>query len=350
MMTPGLLGGGHTTGFPIATITNGSFNKSFNVVGTHSTDLIGAAAVRFIESYNANPPFFLIAAFNAPHDPYEAPAEWMARYTGPDGGPLTRAPANFLPRHPFDNGEMTVRDELRRGNPRRESDINADVASYYAMISHLDAWVGRITAALAQRARFRDTVVVFTSDNGICLGSHGLLGKGNLYEEALRVPLVIAGPGIAPGSSDAPVYLFDLFPTLLSFAQAEPPAPERSDAAARSFHPLLRSEPWQPRAASYHAYRSVQRAVRAGRWKLIEYNVGGRQRMQLFDLQADPLEQRDLSSAGEHAATRTHMRTLLREQRAAFGDNEDFWNPQRRVEPSPASVDRRCGLHVSSLK
>ena len=107
-----------------------------------------------------------------------------------------RIPENFMPAHPFNNGEMFVRDENLAPFPRTPEIVQDHISAYYAMITHLDAQVGRVLDALEKTGRTEDTVVIFTGDNGLAVGQHGLLGKQNLYEHSVRVPLIICGPEI----------------------------------------------------------------------------------------------------------------------------------------------------------
>src|SRR6185295_12363812 len=123
-------------------------------------------------------------------------------------------PPDFLPQHPFDNGEMTVRDEKLAPWPRTPENIRSQLADYYALITFMDLQIGRILAALDKSGAAQDTIVVFSSDQGLALGSHGLMGKQNLYESGMKVPLIFAGPGIPKGQADALVYLHDIYPTV----------------------------------------------------------------------------------------------------------------------------------------
>ena len=142
---------------------------------------------------------------------------------------------------------MTIRDELLLPWPRTETAVQRELADYYASIGHLDEQIGRILATLRRLGLEENTLVVFSSDNGLALGSHGLMGKQNLYEHSVRVPLLIAGPGV-PGSlrSESLCYLQDVFPTLADLAGVAPirrhgraqPAP----AARRSRRPLPRHD------------------------------------------------------------------------------------------------------------
>ncbi len=251
-----------------------------------STELFTDSAVQFLRDYRDEQPFFLYLAYTSPHDPRTAPAPFRARY---DETTLT-LPKNFQPAHPFDNGELKVRDELLAPFPRTPEVIRTHIADYYAMITHLDAQIGRVLAALKATGRADNTIVVFAGDNGLAVGRHGLMGKQNLYDHSVHVPLVLRGPGVAKAKrTDAMVYLLDLFPTLCDLSGT--PTPETVEG--RSFAPVLAGRTNGARDSLFFAYRNFQRAVFDGRWKLIRYPQVNR--TQLFDLRRDPDELRDQS-------------------------------------------------------
>ena len=108
-------------------------------------------------------------------------------------------PPNFLPQHPWDNGEMVVRDEQLLPWPRTPEKVREMNAEYYRYISYLDSQIGRILDALDASPHAKNTIVVFSADSGVARGSHGLIGKQNVYEHSMRVPLIIGGPGIPAG-------------------------------------------------------------------------------------------------------------------------------------------------------
>lgn len=277
--------------------------------GTHATEVLADAAIEFLSQPQASP-FFLYVAFTAPHDPRDAPEEFRSRYNAD----RISVPPNFLPRHPFDNGELEIRDEQLAPWPRTPALIQRHTADYYACISHLDAQVGRILAALDAQGLAAQTRVVFAGDNGLAMGRHGLMGKQNLYEHSIRVPLVCAGPGIPAGREcPAPCYLHDLYPTLCAGIGLTPP----SSVLATSLWPCLQQPGHRPHPATFHAYRDAQRAVRTERYKLIAYQVSGQTHTQLFDLQQDPWELRNL--ADTQPAIRGELESLLRAWPASGG-------------------------------
>ena len=277
-----------------------------------AAEVFADAALGFLRRQSAAEPFCLYLAFNTPHDPRTAPEEFRRRHD-PAKQPL---PGNFLPRHPFDNGELEVRDEKLLPWPRTADAIRRELADYHASIEATDFQVGRVLTELDRLGFTRDTVVVFASDNGLALGSHGLLGKQNLYEPSLRVPLVVRGPGIPRGrTTDALCFLSDLAPTLCRLAGVEPPEGHEG----LDLGPVLRGEPGaKGRNLLFGAYRDFQRSVRDARWKRIEYPKVDR--VQLFDLKNDPDELRDLSADPAHASTLRGLGERLRRQQEELAD------------------------------
>lgn len=288
-------------------------NTVFHPYG-FSSDLFADRAVDFLKGYRGDRPFFLTTAFTAPHDP-RTPPKAFARMYRPDAMPV---PPNFLADHPFDNGELHVRDEELIPHPRTPHRVQRELAEYYGMVSSLDAAIGRILTTLKATGRDQDTIVVYTGDHGLALGQHGLLGKQNLYEHSLRVPLIFRGPGIRSGqANDALLYSWDMFPTLCDLTGVAAP----SDLDARSLQPLLRGETATHRTSLHALYRGFQRMAKDDRHKLIEYTVGTQRHTQLFDLQQDPWETRNLagdaSVAPALAALQASMVQWDREARPA---------------------------------
>ncbi len=279
-----------------------------------SSETFADSAVRFLkEPRRGDQPFCLYVALTSPHDPRTPPPEFLELYaTRPP--PL---PSNFLVQHPFDNGEMTVRDEKLLPWPRTPEAVRQDLAAYYGMISHVDAQVGRILDTLHETQLHTNTLVVFAGDNGLAMGSHGLLGKQNLYEHSMRVPLLVAGPGIPRNRrvSDL-VTLHQLAATLCDYAGV--PAPDGAEGESLLPTWLGRNGTGGSPKTVLTAYRDIQRAVTDGRWKLIEYPKS--QRLQLFDLRRDPDERKDLADQPRFLKQRTRLLALLRAQQRQAGD------------------------------
>ena len=288
----------------------------------HACAVFADEAIRFLKEPHDGP-FFCYVPFDAPHDPHIVPADFPVRYD-PAQMPL---PPNFLPKHPFDNGEMKIRDEVLLPHPRPPADVRQMLADYYRYISYLDSLIGRIIEALDKSPHATNTFIVFAADSGVARGSHGLIGKQNLYEHSLRVPLIIAGPGLPAGqTTDAMCYLYDVLPTLGALCRV--PAPPRSEGL--DLNAMLRNPGQAGRPALVFAYRNVQRAITTTQWKLIRYLLANQ--TQLFDLQADPNEIRNLAGESEHAARVAELTALLRDQLKAAGDREPA-APQKTGRP-----------------
>ena len=296
----------------------------------HVVKVFADAAIDFLgERKGAGDPFLCYVAFNAPHDPRKAPKEYHDR----SDPALVAFPGNFLPVHPFDNGAMTIRDELLAPFPRTVADTRRQLADYYASIEHLDHQVGRILDALRGNGQADDTLVVFASDHGLAIGSHGLFGKQNLYEHSMRTPLIFSGPGIPKGEqTPAMAYLFDVFPTLGRLADVA--GPEGSEGI--DLRPAF-TDPVAGRSTIFTAYAKGQRAIRDDRWKLIAYPPINT--VQLFDLATDPDETHDLAADPAHAADVTRLTLLLQARQADFGDalplTTNKPRPREFVPPKP---------------
>ena len=297
-----------------------------------SSELFADAVIGFLDEQadlanagEADGPFFAYVPFTAPHDPRQPPPEYRERYYQRNL-PL---PANYMPQHPFDHGALIIRDENLAAWPRTEEVVRDQLAEYYGLITHLDEQVGRILAALDENGQAENTIVVYAADHGLAVGSHGLLGKQNLYEHSMRCPMIVRGPGIPHGSTDAFTYLFDLFPTLL--AQGGVEAPPGIDG--RDLAPIWSGDGTNWRESVFLPYRDLMRAVRDDRYKLIVYpSVNHRQ---LFDLQEDPHELRNLIAEPGHRQTAARLNALLEGWRGAMGDTV----PLSVAEPAPLHRD-----------
>jgi hypothetical protein len=239
-------------------------------------------------------------------------------------------PPNFLPVHPFNNGDMILRDEKLAPWPRTPAIVRQHLADYYAYISFIDAQVGRIVAALREAGLEDDTILVFASDHGLAIGSHGLFGKQNLYDHSMHAPLLFAGPGIPRGQqSDALCYLFDIFPTLGDLTGVTGPA----GSEGKSLVPVMKDETKQVRDSIFLAYRQFQRSVRDDRYQLIVYPQINK--TQLFDLQNDPHELKDLAADPDYAKTVEGLTGKLKKLQQEFGDKQ----PLRSENPMPMEFD-----------
>jgi arylsulfatase A-like enzyme len=194
----------------------------------------------------------------------------------------------------------------------------------------MDAQIGRVLQALERRGLHDSTLVVFSADNGLAIGSHGLFGKQNLYEHSIHQPLIFSGPGIRKGKqSEVFCYLFDVFPTLGDLCSVTGPA----GSEGMSLAPILRGKPARGREVVFTAYRQYQRALREGDWKLITYPQINR--TQLFNLRRDPHEIRNLATDPDYANEVVRLTERLRQAQVTFGDHQ----PLTSERPAPAEFD-----------
>lgn len=274
-------------------------------------------AIQYLKGYDKSRPFFMYIGFAGPHDPRVAAPEWMKLYDRAEI-PL---PKNYAPYHPFDNGELGVRDERLAPWPRTEEVVRKHLHDYYACISSIDHNIGRILATLRHEGLFDNTIIVFSADHGLAIGSHGLFGKQSIYEHSMKSPLFFSGPGIPQGETESLAYLFDIFPTVCDLAGV--PVPSGLDG--RSQASVITDGATAPRDTILLAYKDVQRAVRRGDWKLIRYPKVDV--TQLFNLRDDPDEMHNLADDPGHAGKVSEMMALLRQEQ------------QRMDDPVPLTVD-----------
>ncbi len=257
-------------------------------VEQHTSDLYADRAVNFLQTTakNSSRPFFMYVAFNAPHDPRQSPEEYVNIYKRND----LKLPETFLPEHPFNQGDNRIRDEVLCVFPRTPEAVKLHRQEYYAIISHFDAAAGRIIDALKQTGKLDQTYIIFTSDHGLAIGQHGLMGKQNQYDHSIRMPLIISGPDLEKGKQiDKMVYMQSIFATSCDLAGIEIP----ESVEFSSLNGLLNGQESSGEKYIFGTYRHLQRMIRSEDFKLIVYPDV--KRIQLFDLKKDPLEMNDLS-------------------------------------------------------
>lgn len=285
----------------------------------YSTTLYADNAVRFLSSQTAKTnPFFCYVAFTSPHDPRTPPGKFSTMYNPKK----ITLPANFLIKHPFDNGDLNVRDEQLLPVPRDPEAIKKDIALYYGMVSEMDAQVGRILEALEKSGLKENTLIVFAGDNGLAVGQHGLLGKQNLYEHSIRVPMIVSGPGVPVNKkTDGFTYLSDITPTIMDYLQVQKP----SSVEGRSLVPVIQDPSKKLRSSIYNVYGHWSRSIKTeDGFKMIVYNVDGIENTQLFNLKNDPLEIQDLSKDPAYSAKIQQLRSILKQQMTATFDDLDI--------------------------
>ncbi len=307
---------------PGGTLTEKTLGTRFS--STHFAD----AAIDFIQAQKDDEPYLLYVAFTAPHDPRNPPPSYRQMYYE-NRPPL---PPNFLPDHPFDNGHLNgkKRDESLAAHPRTRAVVSDQLCEYYGLITHLDAQVGRILDAVENSPAGNNTIVVYTADHGLSVGSHGLLGKQNVYEHSMGAPLIISGPGVPKNeSTDAMTYIHDLNRTL--FQLCEVPAPDGIDGA--DLTPLFENPSASVRDSIFLPFQDIMRAVRNDQYKLHIYPKINH--TLLFDLHADPDEMNNLAENPAYAGLRVELTDLMKQWQSRVGDA----SPLSVDNPVPKEVD-----------
>ena len=275
--------------------------------GKHWSELVKDDAVSFIDSAaQKEKPFFMYIAFNAPHDPRQSPKKYVDMY------PLDSisVPKSYIPLNPYAEtmgADSNLRDEKLAPFPRTEYSVKVNRQEYYAITSHLDDQIKDILNALEKKGLKENTYIFFTSDHGLACGEHGLMGKQNMYDHSIRVPLMVVGPNIPKGKKVTnDIYLQDIMATALEIAGVQKP----EYVEFNSFMDLAKGNQSQSNYnAIYGTYeQESQRMIRKNNYKLIVYPKS--QKLLLFDLKNDPLELNDISS---HPKNSNKLKTLLKD-------------------------------------
>lgn len=274
--------------------------------GKHWSEIVRDDALEFIQTAKTKDnPFFMYIAFNAPHDPRQAPQKFIDRYPIKD----IELPKSWIPMYPYKdsigNGPG-LRDEALAPFPRTEYATKKHIQEYYAIVTHLDEQIGKILDELEASGKIDNTYIFFTADHGLAIGRHGLLGKQNLFDHSVRVPMMVVGKDIPKGkkvSND--VYLQDVMATSLELAGIEKP----DYVEFNSFLDLAKGNAeTSAYDGIYGAYVDLQRSIRKDGFKLIIYPKIDK--ILLFDLENDPEEINDLS---EDAAHQERIASLFRD-------------------------------------
>ncbi len=286
---------------------------------------LSEAAITFLRERTAakeQRPFFMYLAFANPHDPRVAAEKYMAQY---DRAKIP-LPKNYRPQHPWNIGSNTIRDEQLAPWPRTPDEIRKHLHDYYAVMTCLDGYIGKVLATLTELGLDKTTIVVWSADHGLAMGSHGLMGKQNVYDAGYKAPLIFAGPGIAHGSSPALCYLLDILPTAIDLAGGTAP----KDIDGLSLRPVIDGKAKGVRDSLFLSYLDFQRAVRDERWKLILFPKIAKR--ELFDLASDPDEMKNLAEDPAQAARIAELTTKLRDWQKRLGDTA----PLTVEKPEPA--------------
>jgi choline-sulfatase len=318
-------------------------------------------------------PFLIYYGFSHPHDTRNGTPELLAKYGAvnhsdqsapPPAHPKQpKLPSNYLPAHPFNHGHPGLRDEVSVSGVwerRDERTIRNELGREFACSENIDIQIGRVLAKLEAMGELENTIIFYTADHGMAIGRHGLQGKQNLYQHTWRVPFIVKGPGVKPGSRvEGNIYLLDVLATMCDLTGV--PAPKTAEGM--SFKPVLTGEKRAVRDVVYGVYnggtKPGMRSVRKGDWKLIQYDVmnGAVREMQLFNLRENPNEyvkehhdpavialtgvkpesnQLNLAGDPKYAAKLAEMQALLLAEMRRLDDPWRMWNqPADGATPPP---------------
>lgn len=288
--------------------------------GKHWSEVLKDDAIEFInQAKSKDNPFFMYLAFNAPHDPRQAPQEYIDKY------PIENIslPKNWLPEYPWKDSignSAGLRDEALAPFPRTEYATKVNIQEYYAIITHLDAQIGGILDALEASGKMDNTYIFFTADHGLAVGKHGLFGKQNMFDHSIRPPMFFTGPDIPKGKTvNADVYLQDIMATSLELAGIEKP----EYVEFNSFLPQAKGEKQESHYEEiYGAYIDHQRMIRKDGFKLIVYPRV--EKILLFDLDKDPDEIQNLADDDNQSARVKSMFSDLIELQKEMEDDLDL--------------------------
>ncbi len=288
--------------------------------GKHWSEVLADDAVGYIkDASKKDSPFFMYLAFNAPHDPRQAPKRWLDKYPVDQ----IKMPVSYLDDYPFktEMGAGTdLRDEQLAPFPRTPYAVKKNIQEYYASISYMDEQVGRILEALRKSGKLDNTYIIFTADHGLAVGHHGLMGKQNMFDHSVRPPLIINGPGIPKGEKrHQNVYLQDAMATSYELAGVTKPA----HVFFNSLLPMIRDKNKASRYQSiYGCYMNTQRMVRTDRYKMIIYPAANK--ILLFDVLRDPQEMNDIFAKSSSKNILKDLKVRMLEQQKMMHDELDL--------------------------
>jgi len=309
---------------------------------TYADGLIASEAIRRLQAAKESPgtPFFLAVGFLKPHLPFVAPKKYWdlhdpaklpqpTRHTPPDNAPAF-APTTW--------GELRQYSDIPEIGPVSETLPRHLIHGYYAATSYMDAQLGRVLDALDKSGLATNTLIVVWGDHGWHLGDHGMWCKHTNYEQAARIPLIVAVPGMTPPGAQtrALVETVDLYPTLCELAGLTPP----SELDGSSFARVLKDPAAPTKNAVFHVFprtpkglgELIGRAVRTERYRLVEWKRPNAPAdtaiCELYDYLTDPEETRN--SAATDPETVAKLRAILAAQ------------PEAKPQMRPAQAEKNA--------
>ena len=288
--------------------------------GKHWSEVVADHTVDFLENaQKQDNPFFMYVAFNAPHDPRQSPKEYVDMYPAAS----MELPKSFIPEYPYADAAASppsLRDERLAPNPRTPYSIKVNRSEYYALISHMDAQIGRILDALEASGKAENTYIIFTSDHGLAVGDHGFLGKQNMYDRSVRVPFIISGKGVKKNAINPNmIYLQDAMATSLEIAGIDKPAHVKFNSVLSMAKGNRKHSAYK---AIYGSYLENQRMVRTKDYKLIIYPTI--KKIRLYHIEKDPDELVDIADNSKNKPIILKLLKNFKKLQKETGDTLDI--------------------------
>jgi arylsulfatase A-like enzyme len=288
--------------------------------GKHWSEVVGDNAIDYLDmAKESENPFFMYLAFNAPHDPRQSPKKYVDMY------PLENVaiPESYQNLYPYKDSigcGPRLRDEKLAPFPRTKYSIKVHRQEYYAIITHMDEQIGRIVNHLKSTGQDRNTYIIFSADHGLSVGHHGLVGKQNMYDHSMRVPLIVVGPDIPENEKrDMQVYLQDIMATTLDLAHVEKP----EYVEFNSLIPLIKNKTGRSSYPEiYGAYIDLQRMIRTDKYKMIIYPKA--KKIRVFDIINDPNEINDLAEDTSYETVKKDLIEKFKKQQKLMSDPLDL--------------------------
>lgn len=300
----------------IFSLVPGSFGGTLSWLAADGTDreqTDGIAADIAIEQLKhfaeKKQPFYLAVGLFRPHTPYVAPKKYFEMY------PLNRINVPKIP----DGYLATIPEPARKSVQRKKHQINLPdklarqaIQAYYASITFADAQIGRILKALKVNGLDENTIVVFTSDHGYHMGEHGHWQKTTLFENAARVPLIIAGPGVVAKGQAAlsPAEMVDFYPTLAELCRLQAP----KSLSGVSLLPTLKDATTASRKSALTQYANGY-SIRTPRYRYTEWGEEGKLGAELYDHTTDSAEMKNLADQPDTKDIQQELSQLLQKRR-----------------------------------
>jgi len=288
--------------------------------GKHWSEIAADNAIDYLDmAKESENPFFMYLAFNAPHDPRQSPKKYVDMY------PLNNVaiPESYKELYPYKDSigcGPGLRDEKLAPFPRTEYSIKVHRQEYYAIITHMDEQIGRIINHLKSTEQDENTYIIFSADHGLSVGHHGLVGKQNMYDHSMRVPLIVVGPNIPENEKrNMQIYLQDIMATTLDLAHIEKP----DYVEFNSIMPLINKETSVSSYPEiYGAYINLQRMVRTDKYKMIIYPKA--KMIRIFDVLNDPNEMNDLAEDASYESVKKDLIEKFKKQQKIMNDPLDL--------------------------